>query len=188
MRRADEAGGGTHVAGHARHARPEAAIRRRTEAPLIVGVDRDPRLRQMRGRGLEGAGIIVEAVQGEDDRAGAARGAASGATAMPPRPPSSRGSPRAPGPRSAGPAGGATAPSARCPRGDQRSPQKARAMKHSALITGPHSVSSHRRRGQTARGVLEMGPLRWGHCDLAIEIRVERAWNRRRRSRSRIHA
>ncbi|MDP7390235.1 MAG: hypothetical protein QGH07_00015, partial [Alphaproteobacteria bacterium] len=48
-------------------------------------------------------------------------------------------------------------------RAIRRSPQKARAMKHSALITGPHSVSSHRRRGQTARGVLEMGPLRWGH-------------------------
>ena len=43
MRCRPGAGGGTCrrtlVAGHARHARPEAAIRRRTEAPLIVGVD-----------------------------------------------------------------------------------------------------------------------------------------------------
>ena len=44
-----------------------------------------------------------------------------------------------------------------------RSPQKVRAMKLSALITGPHSVSSHRRPGQTARGILEVGPLRFGH-------------------------
>jgi len=61
-------GGGRGVGRQRGASRPEPALRRRAKAALVISIGRDPLFGPDFTRSIEGVGVVVEAVQGEDHR------------------------------------------------------------------------------------------------------------------------